>query len=153
MKISIIGFGIVGNALLNLLLQNKHIKSVICYDKYKQIGSLKNCLLSDFCFLALPTPLSNNNIFDIQSIRETLDFLQKNKYEGICIIKSTILPNTTDILSKDFPSLCICHNPEFLSSKTANTDILYPPQIIIGFPDLFPVQKKNCHKFFYTFIS
>ena len=55
MKISIIGLGFVGSAMLKSFTKCK-IPNITVYDKYKNIGSIDECLISDIIFLALPTP-------------------------------------------------------------------------------------------------
>ena len=48
-----------------------------------------------------------------------LDYLDIYNYKGAVIIKSTLLPGTSEYFSNQFPGLNIIYNPEFLSEKTA----------------------------------
>lgn len=131
MNIGIIGIGFVGNAIMKSFI--KHYINVICYDKYKQIGSLNECLITDIIFLCLPTLYNDmEKSYDKKEIEELLLYLFDNKYEGIIIIKSTIEPGTCKKYTLKYNNLKIIHNPEFLSAKTADYDFHNQKHIIIG---------------------
>ena len=129
MIIGIVGYGVVGEAIgINL----KKLDILInIYDKYKNIGSFKDILDSDFTFICLPTPFKNNHL-DYSSIEEVCKMLAHKRYVGHILIKSTLNPDTIDILSSKYPSLNLVHNPEFLSAKTACIDFKNQKQIILG---------------------
>jgi UDPglucose 6-dehydrogenase len=50
----------------------------------------------------------------------------------IYILKSTVLPGTTDELSKKYPNFKIIFSPEFLTERTAKLDMLTQSRIILG---------------------
>ena len=50
----------------------------------------------------------------------------------IYILKSTVLPGTTDRLSKQYPNFKIIFSPEFLTERTAKLDMLTQSRIILG---------------------
>ncbi len=50
----------------------------------------------------------------------------------IYIIKSTVLPGTTNELQKKYPHLNIIFSPEFLTERTAKLDMLTQARIIFG---------------------
>ena len=142
MNISIIGLGFVGNAMYKTF-EKKNINNVIVYDKFKDggIGNLNECLDSDIMFLSLPTTYDIKlRKYDLDPINETLIFLKYNNYNGLVVIKSTVTPGTTNNLSKMFNSLNLCHNPEFLSAKTAYEDFLNQKHIVLG-------KSNNCNNF------
>lgn len=131
-NIGICGIGIVGSAILNCL-QKKNL-SIKQYDKYKNngIGKIKDLLETNIIFMCLPTLYSESKKqYDKNSICEICEYLNKNNYKGIVIIKSTIEPGTCRILQKKY-NLNIIHNPEFLSSKTAEKDFENQKHIVIG---------------------
>ena len=146
--ISVIGLGFVGSAMTKSfeLKGNKILK----YDKYKKIGSLEICLKSKIIFLALPTPFINNK-YDISAIIETCDKLQKCNYNGLVVLKSTVEPETINNLENKY-NLNFCHNPEFLTARTAFTDFHNQIHIVLGkgekcdgelFNNLLSFYKKN----------
>lgn len=133
MIIGVIGLGFVGSAL-HKSFQNFSIQSVV-YDKYKSggIGKIEDTLKADIIFLCLPTLYNQEQTsYDITSIIETLDVLSKKKYSGLIVLKSTVEVETTLHLSKKYQNLKICHNPEFLSAKTAYQDFHNQSHIVIG---------------------
>ena len=98
MNIGIIGLGFVGNAIKQSF--NIFGINTITFDKYKNIGNFNQCLLTDLLFLTLPTPFNDNlQEFDKSEIYNTCKLLENNNYKGIVILKSTVEPETTNILS------------------------------------------------------
>lgn len=105
------------------------------YDKFKNggIGKLSNGLLSDIIFMALPTMYDDNTgCYDKSAINNCCDYLSKNNYSGVIVIKSTVEPNTTDNLAIKYPNLSFIHNPEFLTAKTAYEDFHNQTHIVLG---------------------
>lgn len=130
LKVSIIGLGVVGTAIYRCLL-NKKI-GIKTFDIVKESNTFQECLKSDIIFICLPTTFCvQKNEYDKTSIYNTLAKLVDNNYGGIILIKSTLEPMTTDLLSKEY-KLKLIHNPEFLSSKTAYEDFENQPKIILG---------------------
>ena len=134
MSISIIGLGFVGKAIYDCLLSKK-LSKIYVYDKFKDngIGTITDCLESDIMFMCLPT-VFNNLIkdYNLDPIIENLDILSKKNYKGIIVIKSTLTPGTTQYLQKKYKNLNLCHNPEFLSAKTAKEDFMNQKHIVLG---------------------
>lgn len=128
---SIIGLGCVGNAIYQSF-SKKNIKTIV-YDKYKDIGNLNKCLISDIMFLCLPTLYDDNKKeYDKSAIIETLSYLEENEYKGIIALKSTVEPETTHNLSLKYHTLKLVHNPEFLTARTAFEDFHNQKHIVIG---------------------
>ncbi len=88
---------------------------------------IKEC---DIVFIAVPTP-STPQGFDYSIVREVLRLVGRGK---MAVIKSTILPGTTEALNKKFPHLFVFHSPEFLRERTAAYDAAHPDRNIVGIP-------------------
>ena len=129
-SIAQIGHGFVGKALSRSFNKKGHCTKI--YDKYQEIGSPEDVLESDFLFLCLPTPYVEGHGFDLSAILENLKFLSNNKYTGLVILKSTVEPGTTELLNKQFKNLKMCHNPEFLTARTADEDFHNQTHIVLG---------------------
>lgn len=84
----------------------------------------------DIVFIAVPTP-STPKGFDYSIVRDVLSLVGKGK---IAVIKSTVLPGTTEKLQKQFPRIFLFHSPEFLRERTASFDAAHPDRNIIGIP-------------------
>lgn len=134
-KIGIIGVGIVGNAIMKSLLNKGYHRdyNLFCYDKYKDgFDSLTSVLCTQIVFLALPTKFNTTTKqYNIDAIDNTCQILQKNFYNGIIVLKSTVEPKTTQYLAKKY-KLNIVHNPEFLTANNAESDFENQKHIIIG---------------------
>lgn len=151
MIISIIGLGFVGSAMYSSFTK-KSINNLIIYDKYKNggIGLLESCLKADIIFLALPTLFNNlTKQYDKEPIYETCDYLEKNSFSGVVVIKSTVEPETTNLLSKKYHTLHFIHNPEFLTARTAEEDFHNQKHIVLGKGITCPTDKfTNVRKFY-----
>jgi len=130
MKIGQIGFGFVGGAL-HRSLKKKDVDTLI-YDKYQDIGSIDDLLDADAIFLCLPTPYVAGYGFDLSAIIENLKALQGKRYNGLVVIKSTVEPGITESLGLRFRGLHLCHNPEFLTARTADEDFHNQKHIVLG---------------------
>jgi UDP-glucose 6-dehydrogenase len=131
-KISIIGLGFVGGAMLESFKSLNDLE-VSGYDKYKNIGRIEDTLDSDIIFLALPTPYDESTFkYDKSAILDTLEILNNSSFKGCIVIKSTVEPETTKNLSKSFTKLKLLHNPEFLTQRTALEDFNNQSHIVIG---------------------
>jgi UDPglucose 6-dehydrogenase len=63
-------------------------------------------------------------------VRESVEKIKDGK---IVVIKSTIMPRSTEKFQKSYPGKIILFNPEFLTTKTALKDFLKPERQIIGY--------------------
>lgn len=90
---------------------------------------IKDC---DIVFVAVPTPTRPTG-FDASIVESVLSLIGEGK---IAVIKSTILPGTTQDLQNTFPNIAVIHSPEFLVSRTAAHDARNPQRNIIGVTDV-----------------
>ena len=60
------------------------------------------------------------------------DFFRNAKKGPIYIIKSTIIPGSTNKLKNKFKELDIIFSPEFLTERTAKLDILLKLELFLG---------------------
>ena len=82
----------------------------------------------DIVFIAVPTPTTPRG-FDDSIVLDVLRLVGKGK---TAVIKSTLLPGTTESLQRQYPDLVVMHSPEFLSVATAQHDAEHPTRNIIG---------------------
>lgn len=153
-KVCIYGLGFVGTAMYSSF-KNKGIvenKNLFGYDKYKNggIGTISDGLNSDIIFLALPTMFDEiSGSYDKSAIIESCEYLEKNNYKGLVVIKSTVEPESTDNIANQFVKLSIVHNPEFLTARTAYEDFHNQTHIVIGKSKLCEETKVEVLKNFY----
>lgn len=131
MTIGIIGYGFVGSAIYSCLVG----KSIPCavYDRYKSEHSDHNAIMNtNICFVCVPTPSTNGSCYDLTALHDVMSLLEIAKYGGIVVIKSTVLPGTTQKFAGIYSGLKIVHNPEFLTARTAAQDFENQRHVIIG---------------------
>ena len=66
--------------------------------------------------------------YDKSSIHEVCGDLEKNNYQGIVVLKSTVEPTTTVELAKKY-NLKFVHNPEFFSQTARSSQ--YRPNLLV----------------------
>lgn len=86
---------------------------------------IKDC---DITFIAVPTPTTETG-FSLDYVRSALENIGDG---NIAVIKSTILPGSTQQLQFEFPNIVVMHSPEFLREKSAAEDTRHPSRNILG---------------------
>lgn len=118
--IGIIGYGMVGKAVANGFGRT----TVLISDpKYNDLSIQYMCSKNpDAIFVCVPTPTDDTNYALLKSV---LREIQDLKYQGITVVKSTVLPHHLDGYN-------VVYNPEFLSRATSLEDFINPPFVLIG---------------------
>lgn len=105
--------------------------SVIRYALEAPYNENKEAIVScDVVFIAVPTPTTVDG-FDGSNLAKVLPLVGK---QASVVIKSTLLPGTTEELQAQFPDLFIFHSPEFLLEVTAAANARNPDRNIVGMP-------------------
>ena len=129
-KIGVIGLGMVGNEVYKWFKEKKFL--VFGYDKFKKSDSLEDVEKAKIIFLCLPTPYDKNKGYDISALTENLDYFKKSDSK-IFVIKSTLLPGTTDYFQKKYKNHYFLFCPEFLTEATAEKDFREPYLQVLGY--------------------
>ena len=133
MKIGIIGQGFVGNAVYQKF---KHFFDILTYDVNEDLCNSsfeeikKNCKV---IFVCVPTPMNKNGSCDISIVESIIKKLSDVK-DLIIVNKSTVVPGTTEKLTKKYGKINLVYNPEFLTERNATMDYENQNRIIIGGP-------------------
>lgn len=133
--IGIIGNGYVGSAVAAAFSHTNYVK-VYDINPVKSEHSLEEvCLESEYIFVCVPTPQSLDGSQDLSHIKKALgeiaECCAKVDTTPLIIIKSTVIPGTTEHLAKE-TGLEIVFSPEFLTARTAMRDFANPDRIIFG---------------------
>lgn len=130
MKIGIVGLGYVGRAVQHSWLNTDHV--VMFHDPYIE-GSIPLIALIQqqptAIFICVPTPSNEDGSCDTSIVKETLEFIIENDFEGSIIVKST----TDPVFWKKYQGMPeVWHIPEFLTASNANEDYINPKFIFVG---------------------
>lgn len=127
-QVGIIGNGFVGEAQAFAFstVSDIYIYDVDLSRSKNSLSEVHNC---DFVFVCVPTPMNFDGSQDLSFVEEVFKFSEK---KPIYIIKSTILPGTTDDICSRFPDLKIVFSPEFLTERNAKLDMLTQSRIVLG---------------------
>jgi len=122
--------------------------SVVRYSLEKQfIGNKSKIKTCDVVFIAVPTPTTENGFSDAL-VCEVVSLV---KVGGIAVIKSTVVPGTTEKIQKLYPRHFVLHAPEFLSEATAARDAAFPERNIVGIPKENKVYRDKAELVLSTF--
>ena len=131
-KIGFIGQGWIGKNLADHFEERGF--DVVRYAKEPEFAMNKESIAEcDIVFIAVPTP-STPEGFDDSILRAVLPVVGEGK---TAVIKSTILPGTTDELAQLYPDRFVMHAPEFLREATVRHDVDNPDRNIVGIPSPF----------------
>ena len=125
--IGIMGMGVVGDALHHYFEGLGY--PLRAYDPYRGIGSEISINEAGLIFICVPTPYSPYTGFDDSALENAVSLLGGSK---VVVIKSTVLPGTTEAYQIRYSQHCFLFNPEFLREAHARFDFLEPDRQLIG---------------------
>lgn len=129
MKIGFIGQGWIGKNYADDF-ENRGYDVVRYALEERYIHNKEKIAECDIVFIAVPTPTTEDG-FDDSIVRSSLTLIGQGK---TAVIKSTIVPGTTEKIQKENPNIFVFHSPEFLVELTAAYDAANPNRNIIGTP-------------------
>ena len=121
MKIGIIGLGVVGSAVQYGVEKLGH-KTKVHDIRFETV--IESLLDSEVIFLCVPTPATEKGNCDTSTVEAVIDNLQSLEYSGVIAIKSTVPPQTTQVLIDTYNNDKICFVPEFLRERCASVDFV-----------------------------
>ncbi len=127
-KVGVIGNGFVGEAISFAF---SPVADLYVYDTdpLKSLDDLESVHSCDFVFVCVPTPMYEDGSQDLSYVEGVFE---KATSKPVYILKSTVLPGTTEELSKKYSNIKIIFSPEFLTERTAKLDMLTQSRIILG---------------------
>jgi UDPglucose 6-dehydrogenase len=138
MNIGIIGRGFVGSAVANGFSPSTgYGANIKIYDKdpSRSLNSLEETVnKSDFIFLSLPTPSNKDGSISLKILEDSLDEINavNSNTENIVLLRSTVVPGTSEAFQKKFKNIRIVFNPEFLTERSAYFDFINQSRVILG---------------------
>ncbi|MDC1337555.1 hypothetical protein N8191_03665 [Flavobacteriaceae bacterium] len=127
-KVGVIGNGFVGEAI-SFAFSSVSDMHVYDTDPLKSLDDLESVHSCDFVFICVPTPMFQDGSQDLSYVEGVFE---KATSKPVYILKSTVLPGTTEKLSKKYSNIKIIFSPEFLTERTAKLDMLTQSRIILG---------------------
>lgn len=125
--IGIVGLGTVGGAVRAYFESRGH--RLRLYDPYLGLGSVQEINEARLVFICVPTPYREPGGFDCSAVQEAIELLEPDK---VVVIKSTVLPGTTDALQSRHPEHKVLFNPEFLREASPQEDFARPDRQVVG---------------------
>lgn len=129
MKIGVVGLGVVGSAIQQVFSQRGH--TVPGYDIKNSDTCIDDVIDTECVFVCVPTNLNNHGQCDVSQVQQVIDQLAQRNYTGTVVIKSTVIPGTTQQLIEHYSKLKICFVPEFLRERHAVDDFVNDQQVLI----------------------
>ena len=124
----IVGLGVVGDAVHHYFKTTDY--PLRLFDLYKGLGSPEEINEADVIFICVPTPYQAGTGFDASALEDAIGRIEGSK---VIVIKSTVLPGTTESFQVRYPQHRFLFNPEFLRQDYARAEFLKPDRQIVGF--------------------
>jgi len=133
-KIGIIGHGFVGQAIS---FGFSPVVPINIYDKDPLVSTntLEETVNdSDIVFVSVPTPMRSDESIDLSIVNSVFGEINRvnKRTDNVIVLKSTVVPGTTDSLIEKYPNLNIVFNPEFLTERKAKFDFLNQARVVLG---------------------
>ena len=94
--------------------------------------TLEEAAKCKYVFLCLPTPINPDGTYNTTDIEAIVKQIEGYGGAGIYILRCTVWPGFAKHLMEQLGINRIISNPEFLTEKTAEKDMKYPPFILLG---------------------
>ena len=122
---------------------------VLWYDPHRQydVQNDQGCIsslqeLSDKCdgpiFICVPTPMNPDGACDVTIVESVVaeinNLSQGKESKPVLVIKSTVVPSTTERFNAKYQDVLCVFNPEFLTEAASVEDFKNQDRIIIGGP-------------------
>jgi UDPglucose 6-dehydrogenase len=126
--IGVMGLGVVGDAVHHSF--ERQGRPLRVYDPGRKLGSAEEINEADIVFVCVPTPYDAARGFDSRALEDAVSMLEGSK---VVVIKSTVLPGTTEAYQVRYTQHCLLFNPEFLREAHARADFSRPDRQIVGY--------------------
>lgn len=134
MKVGIIGYGFVGQAI-GLCYESKDL--IVRDPKFSNSADLSKFNNCDCIFVCVPSPAREDGSCDTsileQTLKELLFTLLNKNIPVIC--KTTAPPSVYERLHAQYPN--IVHCPEFLTAANAHEDYVNSPYCVLGGDEVY----------------
>jgi len=138
-KIGVIGVGWIGSQFRRYFEEVKNHKrgeNLFLYDSDIKKSFNDDITRADIVFVCLPTPRNpKTGACDISIVEDGVMRAVSNGGGKIIVIKSTVVPGTTEFFQKKYPAHKFLFSPEFLTESRAWEDMMRPDRQIIGFTE------------------
>ena len=137
-SIGIIGKGFVGNAVAQGFSSGSGYEcNMYIYDKNPDLcqHSLEDVVSnSQFIFISVPTPSNRDGSINLDIVTSVIEDIDKveTKNQPIILLRSTIVPGTSQKIQNAYPHLKLVFNPEFLTERSAVFDFLSQSRYVLG---------------------
>ena len=159
MKIGVVGNGYVGGAIAHGFSPTSTGNCIVkVYDKLpeRSLNTLEETVNdSDFIFVSVPTPMTKEGSISLKYVDQVFQEINdvNKRTDNIIILKSTVIPGTTEKLQEKLPKLNIVFNPEFLTERSSRLDFINQSRVILGgdktqtskVAELYKSRFKYCH--------
>jgi UDPglucose 6-dehydrogenase len=123
----IIGLGAASDAIEKQLAAQGYTPRT--FDPRRGIGTAESINEADIVFICAPAPYRESTGFDSSALEEAVSLLEGSK---VIVIRTTVLPGTTEAYQFRYTQHCFLFNPAFLTQASAG-ETPQPDRQIIGY--------------------
>ena len=155
MNVGVIGRGFVGGAIYKFL-KDSSPHAEYSYDIKDDMdindGYLNIIDKCEIIYVCLPTPMDKDGRCFTGIVEDSLSLLDRYaaqlSVKPIVLIKSTLVPGTSERFNLQFRALDVIINPEFLTERNAEEDFKNSPSHLIGFSRDTPTVGLKVEKYY-----
>ncbi|HXF50165.1 MAG TPA: hypothetical protein VNM43_00590, partial [Dehalococcoidia bacterium] len=127
--VGVVGIGVVGGAVARWF--ERQGRAVVVYDPPAGFPDPRPLGRAGVVFVCVPTPYGEQG-YDDSMLERAVAAIPEGR---VVVIKSTVLPGTTERLQRRYPGQRFLFNPEFLRERSAEADFVAPDRQIVGYTE------------------
>lgn len=127
--VGVVGVGVVGGAVAGWF--RRQGRAVAVYDPPVGYTDPRPLRQAGVVFVCVPTPYGERG-YDPSLLEQAVAAIPDGR---VVVIKSTVLPGTTERLQRRYPGQRFLFNPEFLRERSAEVDFVAPQRQIVGYTE------------------
>jgi UDPglucose 6-dehydrogenase len=129
-RIGVVGLGVVGETIYKVMRVFHDDVKGYDVDIKKTHDTQEETLKARVLFVSLPTPLNDKGRLDATLITDFLSILDKRKFDGLTVVKSTLPLNFLKEARKH--DIRVLYSPEFLHQRAALIEMMDPAYVVVS---------------------
>ena len=132
MRLGIVGTGYVGSAIQFGFCDTYSIGTYDIKNESTHSSISELCQYSEIIFVCVPTPMNADGSCDTSIVEEVVSQISQSGLGNTVVIKSTVIPGTTEALANRYKNIKLVFSPEFLTEANHIEDFIKSNRVIFG---------------------
>lgn len=138
-KVGVVGLGYVGGAIVSAYENKNLLDRLETYDINENTNRTCTSLSqlverTDIIYVCVPTPMTSAGECDVSIVESVVADIANIATDKVIVIKSTVLPGTTERLQFVYNQNIVLFSPEFLTEANFKNDYMNQDIMLLGVP-------------------